>query len=148
VEQFFGPRIENFRRMINAFSPADGILRPADISQGSAWWKRAQEAAPGMLWTQTMVNEGRIACALERYRLAHGQYPETPDDLVPQYLDRLPRDIINGAPLKYGRTADGSFLLYSVGWNETDDGGKAVSNPARPSTLLLGDWVWSSISAL
>ena len=39
------------------------------------------------------------------------------------FIDKLPHDIINGDPLKYHRTDDGQFVLYSVGWNETDDGG-------------------------
>ena len=82
---------------------------------------------------QTLVNEALIACALERYRLAHNAYPETLDALVPQYLAQVPGDIIGGQPLHYRRADDGKFLLYSIGWNETDDGGKPGSND---------DWVW------
>ena len=66
----------------------------------------------------------RVAIALERYRLAHGEYPESLDALAPQFIAKLPHDIINGQPLHYRRTADGQFVLYSVGWNETDDGGE------------------------
>ena len=86
--------------------------------------------------TQTLVNEAYIACGLERYRLAHGQYPETLEALVPQFAEKLPHDIIGGQPLKYHRTTDGRFVLYSVGWNEKDDGG--VSRDGTPE----GDWVW------
>ena len=43
-----------------------------------------------------MVNEAQIACALERYRLAHGEYPETLDALVPQFIEKVPHDIIGG----------------------------------------------------
>ena len=64
-----------------------------------------------------------MAIALERYRLAHGEYPESLDVLAPQFMAKLPHDIINGQPLHYRRTSDGQFVLYSVGWNETDDGG-------------------------
>jgi hypothetical protein len=85
---------------------------------------------------QTLVNEAFIACGLERYRLAHGQYPETLDTLVPQFVEKLPHDIVGGQPLKYHRTADGQFVLYSVGWNEKDDGGV----PSKTATD--GDWVW------
>ncbi len=35
---------------------------------------------------QTDVNLARVACALERYRLAHGNYPETLDALAPQFI--------------------------------------------------------------
>ena len=74
--------------------------------------------------TQTSVDLARVACALERYRLANGQFPETLDGLAPTFIDALPHDVINGQPLKYHRTPDGQFVLYSVGWNQTDDGGK------------------------
>jgi hypothetical protein len=84
---------------------------------------------------QTLVNEAQIACALERYHLARGGYPETLDALVPQFIEKLPHDIIGGEPLHYQRTWGGQFQLYSVGWNETDDGG-------LPGTLTDGDWVW------
>ena len=87
---------------------------------------------------QTRVNEAYLACGLERYRLAHGQYPETLDALVPQFAAKLSHDIIGGQPLKYHRTADGRFVLYSVGWNEKDDGGVAGK------TVTEGDWVWQT----
>ena len=93
--------------------------------------------------TQTMVNEAQIACALGRYRLAHGEYPETLDALVPQFSEKLPHDIIGGQPLHYRRTADGKFLLYSIGWNETDDGGEDVL-ATSPHDFTKGDWVWKN----
>jgi len=86
-------------------------------------------------FNQTKANEAQIVCALERYRLAHGKYPETLGDLTPQFIGKLPHDIIGGQPLKYRRTSDGQCLLYSIGWNETDDGGQLCSNPYDK-----GDW--------
>jgi hypothetical protein len=101
---------------------------------------------------QTMVNEGQIACALERHRLAHGEYPETLDALVPQFIEQLPHDIIGGQPLHYRRTEDppsqssgaasGKFLLYSIGWNETDDGGQVALKKDGSEDREKGDWVW------
>jgi hypothetical protein len=82
---------------------------------------------------QTQVREALIACALERYRLAHNAYPETLDALAPQFLAQIPPDLIGGRPLHYRLADGGKFLLYSVGWNETDDGGKPGSDD---------DWVW------
>jgi len=88
---------------------------------------------------QSMVNEAQIACALERYWLAHGEYPESLDVLLPQFIEKLPHDIIGGQPLHYRRTDGGKFLLYSVGWNETDDGGQDGGND-----FTKGDWVWKN----
>lgn len=101
---------------------------------------------------QTQVDLARVACGLERYRLAHGQYPEALDALAPQFTTKLPHDVINGQPLKYRRTNDGRFVLYSVGWNEKDDGGIVASDPdgktakgreeGKAVNLTEGDWVW------
>jgi hypothetical protein len=65
-----------------------------------------------------------------------GQYPESLEALVPQYAEKLPHDIIGGQPLHYHRTADGHFVLYSVGWDGKDDGGLAGK------AVEEGDWVW------
>lgn len=88
--------------------------------------------------SQTEINQALIACALERFRLAHGEYPETLDALVPQFLDAIPHDVIGGQPLHYHRAADGTFVLYSVGWNGRDDGGVR----GKPWSISDGDWVW------
>jgi hypothetical protein len=98
---------------------------------------------------QTATDEAATTCALERYRLANGQFPETLEALVPRFISQLPNDVISGESYKYHFTHDlpsqgsgassGQFVLYSVGWNETDDGGV-------PGQTLFddkqGDWVW------
>jgi hypothetical protein len=95
-------------------------------------------------FTQSSLDRARVACALERYRLAEGVYPATLDMLTPRFIEKLPNDVINGQPLHYQRIADGRFLLYSVGWNGTDDAGTLVRDKYRRNTLdqLQGDWVW------
>lgn len=91
---------------------------------------------------QTQLDQAVLACALERFRLAHGQYPETLDALAPRFIEKIPHDLITGQPLKYRRTEDGLYLLYSVGWNEKDDSGiEAKSNIGTPEPQS-GDWVW------
>ena len=92
--------------------------------------------------TQAAVDMARIACALERYRRAQGSYPKQLDVVVPQFIEKIPHDVINGQPLHYRRTEDGKFLQYSVGWNGKDDGG--VPDEGRPYYLSKpnGDWVW------
>jgi hypothetical protein len=94
------------------------------------------KAAQATARNQTLVNEARLACALERYRLAHHAYPESLNALVPPFLDQLPHDLVNGKPFRYRTTPDDSYLLYSVGWNQTDEGG------LRAKALDQGDWVW------
>lgn len=91
---------------------------------------------------QTTVNQALVACGLERYRRAHGDYPDALDALLPQFVEKLPRDLIGGQPLHYQRTADGKFVLYSIGWNETDDGGKTVFRKDGSIENDGPDWVW------
>jgi hypothetical protein len=99
---------------------------------------------------QVWLDQMRIACALERYRLAHGAYPATLDELAPAYIAEVPHDIINGEPYRYRLRPDGTFLLYLVGWNEKDEGGLIVTtapNPNDPddSKDKHGDWVWPTL---
>ena len=92
---------------------------------------------------QTAVDFATIACALERYRLAQGHYPESLDALSPEFIPRLPRDIINGQALKYRLKSADHYLLYSVGWNQTDDGGAVgVFRAGEDFAAEEGDWVW------
>ena len=91
---------------------------------------------------QESVDLARVAIALERYRLAHGAYPESLDALAPQFMEIIPHDLINGQPLHYRREADGQFTLYSVGWNETDDDGEVVLGKNGAPDISTGDWVW------
>ena len=88
---------------------------------------------------QTNADQAALACALERYRLASGQFPETLEALAPRFLSPLPHDLLTGQPYRYRRAEDGQFVLSSVGWNEADDAG-------TPGKTLFdekeGDWVW------
>ncbi len=88
---------------------------------------------------QTAVDQAALGCALERYRLAEGSYPEALTALVPKFVAQLPTDLLTGESYRYRRTDDGGFVLYSVGWNEKDDQGVPGKVPFDPES---GDWVW------
>jgi len=92
---------------------------------------------------QTGIDEAIIACALERHRLHSGGLPENLQALAAYLPGPLPLDVITGKPMHYRVSADGQFILYSVGWNEQDDGGKVVLNQQSNGTdPVKGDWVW------
>lgn len=93
-------------------------------------------------FAQASLNLARCACALERYRLATGKYPEELSALAPRFMARVPVDPIGGQPLRYRIEPNGSFILYSIGWNATDDGGRVFSKRVRGVDLDRGDWVW------
>jgi hypothetical protein len=167
MKSWLWPRGWTYQNMVNVavleLKPLDGFdiahdtVAPRKFDEASRWLDKflsrrwspykllAAMAIPNFTkaeqtaaYNQTLVNEAQIACALERYHLAHGEYPETLDALAPQFMEKIPHDIIGGQPLHYRRTDDGKFLLYSVGWNETDDGGL----PGTLADVKKGDWVW------
>jgi hypothetical protein len=93
-------------------------------------------------YNQTKVEQLLIVCALERYRIANGNLPKTLDALAPKFINQLPHDICTGGPLKYRRVGDDQFTLYSVGWNQTDDGGKSPKD-SKFLHVSDDDWLWS-----
>jgi hypothetical protein len=67
-----------------------------------------------------------LAIALAIYMDDHSRYPRRLAALVPHYVPKIPLDGFSGKPLMYRVTDHGqSFLLYSVGPNGKDDGGKS-----------------------
>ena len=152
-QQFFTPVVDAANQRIY---PSRAVANDAALARAVAGSFRPYNLYAGFLVTaitpavatfgfsQTRVNEAIVACALERYRLAQGQFPESLEPLCPRFLQKMPHDIITGAPLIYRQTPDGQFILYSVGWNEKDDGGEAVQTQAGQlgSDPTKGDWVW------
>ncbi|MBN2580539.1 MAG: hypothetical protein JXB10_16260 [Pirellulales bacterium] len=65
----------------------------------------------------------RLALALSAYKTEKGAYPDDLSALAPRYLPDLPPDPCTGGPWHYRRQGEG-FVLYSVGQNQKDDGGK------------------------
>jgi hypothetical protein len=72
-----------------------------------------------------------VATALELYRRQAGAWPESLNDLTPQFLPQVPPDRYDGKPLKY-RVIDGQPVLYSIGVNRIDDGGR-LPEPRKPN---------------
>jgi len=84
------------------------------------------------------------AIALKRYQLRHQSYPGNLSALVPEFLPEVPRDPVDGHPLRYQKLTDSSFLLYSIGSDNVDNGGDATA-PAVGRVIQWQrgrDWVW------
>jgi hypothetical protein len=75
----------------------------------------------------TQLDLVHLALAIERYRLDHGALPARLDDLVGDYVDRVPMDIFDGQPLRYALQEEGGYVIYSVGRNRKDEGGAPLS---------------------
>jgi hypothetical protein len=67
----------------------------------------------------------RAAVAVESFRLKRGELPGSLDALVADYLPAVPRDPFRDGPLCYRQYENGTYTVYSVGHNGSDDGGRS-----------------------
>jgi hypothetical protein len=80
-----------------------------------------------------------VGLALEAYRRQHGEYPKSLDELTPLLLPAVPADRITGEPVRY-RTVDGQPLVYSVGVDRKDDGGRPARVGSRHALNAAAQW--------
>jgi hypothetical protein len=65
---------------------------------------------------------GCAAIAVERFRREKGRWPQTLDELVPEFLQQVPLDPFKDEPLRLGHVKDG-VVIYSVGPDGEDNNG-------------------------
>jgi hypothetical protein len=82
-----------------------------------------------------------VALATERYRLAHGHWPDSLSSLVPEFLAKVPLDPYDAKPLRYRRLEDG-VVIYSIGPDEEDNGGNLDREHPTKSGTDLGFQLW------
>ena len=101
-----------------------------------------------VVYAQCLVNEAIAACALERYRIEHGTYPDSLGDANHAGEKPIPMDAVSGKPMGYRKTANGKYALWCVGLTGVDGGGRRVLDKTRPASTNFsdpnyrGDWVW------
>ena len=100
------------------------------------------------IYAQTLVSQAVIACALERHHLEKGSYPDSLDVVRLADGKPLPPDPMDGKPMRYRKTPNGKYVLWSIGFDGKDDGGKRVLDEKKPERTwfydekYVGDWVW------
>jgi hypothetical protein len=80
-----------------------------------------------------------VVIAMERYRLAQGRWPSSLQELVPAYLPAVPPDRLDGQALRY-RLREDRPVLYSVGMDRKDDGGRSVFSGSDRAPVYAQDW--------
>ena len=60
---------------------------------------------------------------------------------MPAFLPALPLDPFDGEPLRYKRMPDG-IVIYSVGVDGKDDGGRILWTPGQPPPSDVGVRLW------
>jgi hypothetical protein len=80
-----------------------------------------------------------LVFALRAYRLEHGAYPATLDELVKaKILQEVPGDpFALSQPLRYQRKAGDTYTLYSIGPDGKDDNGKSIDNKDKKGEQKL-----------
>jgi hypothetical protein len=61
--------------------------------------------------------------AVRAFFAEKGHFPKSLEELVPTFIATVPEDPFSGQPLRY-RLEGTTFVLYSVGQDRQDDGGK------------------------
>lgn len=103
---------------------------------------RLDSIAPTVAREQTTVDLAYLGCALERYFLDRKEYPAGLDDLMPQYVEKVPHDVLTGETYRYRLIDKEHFVVYSIGINGKDDGGIANNKPSNRVSMNEGDWIW------
>ena len=125
-EVFFEPKQRHGRF---AMSLHQRRITMGITGEGITLWQSAAEAEA----------ERRVvitALALERYRGRYNRYPETLQALAPEFLKSVPTDFVTGQPLHYRVEEGGHFLLYSVGLDCVDNGGKLQTRPTGEERFM------------
>ncbi|MDX2081734.1 MAG: hypothetical protein SFU53_13200 [Terrimicrobiaceae bacterium] len=146
-----------YQEWIDEVSAGGGIPKPGEISTADALKEAAgsqpfgrvryllprlilpalEGAFPRVAHWQNRVVQARTACAIQQFALARRRLPTALDELVPDFLESVPTDPMDGNPLRY-RADGGTYRLWSIGWNEVDENGE-VEDRRKPKE---GDWIW------
>lgn len=82
---------------------------------------------------EAMLDLMQLGLAVEQYHAQNGAYPASLDAVASELGGSIPVDPFTGQPYLY-RVSDGDYLIYSVGQNLVDDGGR--------DEPIHGDIVW------
>ena len=119
----------------------------------NALFPPTQQIRAGFDGADARKNGLLTALAMYRYHLRNDRWPETKEDLVPEFLAKIPVDILTGKPLHF-KIVNDQPLVYSVGMDYDDDGGVDLVKeddpyqqpylhlrPSPKSDTFEGDWI-------
>jgi len=88
----------------------------------------------------------RIGMACKIYKNLHGDFPEDLAELAPEILGTIPVDPFTGHPFIY-KKQDSGFMVYSVGSNLEDDGGRGTWQIVSLVAEKDDDWAWKEAAS-
>ncbi len=142
--------IEQLSKLVESAKGPPGELR-AGLQAAEAWASDPDQEHPASVMARALIPAmtkaaravlryqaacltAETAIAVERFRLAHHRWPQPLQEIVPNYLEKLPDDPFGDGPLLYRRTKEG-VVIYSVGPNEKDDGGDVQARGGQPPDI-------------
>lgn len=90
---------------------------------------------------ESMMLTARAGLACKIFNKEHGRYPSSLGELVPGLLDKVPIDPFTGKPLVY-KVQNNEVLIYSLGSNQKDDGGRGTYKITQMVMDKDDDWAW------
>ncbi len=105
--------VSGILRLVLSRNPVGRIM----VSMIPPALKRAHAEKCAQEW---IVSGTRVLMALKAYKTENGTLPASLDELVPEYIDAVPRDPYDGRPLRY---SGDNRIIYSVGEDLKDAGG-------------------------
>jgi hypothetical protein len=119
----------------------DGQMSLADVNAKN-WLSTMSSFRNKYLREKARLRSTAVALAAESYRNMHeGRWPEKLSDLTPEFIHELPCDPYNGQPLRY-RILDDNIVIYSIGPDLVDDGGR-IDDPDIRKCTDVGIRLWN-----
>ncbi len=123
----------------DVFAEAEIVATNKNMRLSSLFFPALDAIAPTEAGNLANLRLAQTAVALEKFRSDHANhFPDSLTELTPNYLRSVPADPFDGKPLRYRKTGEG-YVLYSLGQNLKDDGGK-------PGTGFKGNIVFTVIN--
>ena len=91
-----------------------------------------------------LILTARTGLACRVFKSRTGEYPENLEALVPGLLAEVPVDPFTGKPLVFRREGKG-FIVYSLGSNLKDDGGRSTWEITQLVMDKDDDWTWKEL---
>ncbi|MBL7219205.1 MAG: hypothetical protein ISS69_03750 [Phycisphaerae bacterium] len=112
----------SFPKRMNALQ--GGFLTTRMLPAVSAYPDRAAES-------DAKRRLARLAIAMTICRVKTGALPESLYKLTPEFIEAIPADPFNGDPLRMILNKDGGAILYSVGPDLKDNGGRPLDGEKK-----------------
>jgi hypothetical protein len=116
----------------NDLSSASDIAKKRMYTMSSMILPALRQAILREATAQANIKLATTALTVERFRLDQGRLPIDLKELTPRFLDAIPTDPFDGAPLRY-RRLDRGYVVYNVGEDGRDDGGREPPEHKKPN---------------